>query len=93
MNGASNTPRLVIAGLAGDSGKSLVSMALLRVLRGAGIDVRAFKKGPDYIDAAWLSWAAALPARNLDSWMMGFDGVVRSFVKPRNRRWIQSDRG
>jgi cobyrinic acid a,c-diamide synthase len=42
--------------------------------------VRAFKKGPDYIDAAWLSWASAAPARNLDSWMMGFDGAVRSFA-------------
>jgi len=29
----SNAPRLVIAGLAGDSGKSVVSMALLRALR------------------------------------------------------------
>jgi len=80
MKGASNTPRLVIAGLAGDSGKSLVSMALLRVLHGAGLEVRAFKKGPDYIDAAWLSWACAAPARNLDSWMMGFEGVLRSFA-------------
>lgn len=80
MNGALNTPRIVIAGLAGDSGKSLVSMALLRALKGAGIEVRAFKKGPDYIDAAWLSWASASPARNLDSWLMGFDGVVCSFA-------------
>lgn len=80
MKGASNTPRLVIAGLAGDSGKSLVSMALLRVLSGAGVEVRAFKKGPDYIDAAWLSWASAAPARNLDSWMMGFEGMVCSFA-------------
>jgi cobyrinic acid a,c-diamide synthase len=80
MNGAPSIPRIVIAGLAGDSGKSIVSMALLRALRGAGTEVRAFKKGPDYIDAAWLSWASATPARNLDSWLMGFDGVVRSFA-------------
>jgi len=80
MTGAVSTPRIVIAGLAGDSGKSIVSMALLRALRGAGIEVRAFKKGPDYIDAAWLSWASANPARNLDSWLMGFDGAVRSFA-------------
>jgi cobyrinic acid a,c-diamide synthase len=80
MGGASNTPRIVIAGLAGDSGKSIVSMALLRALRGAGIDVRAFKKGPDYIDAAWLSWASAASARNLDSWLMGLDTALRSFA-------------
>ena len=57
MTGAASTPRIVIAGLAGDSGKSIVSMALLRAA-GTGFEVRAFKKGPDYIDAAWLSWAA-----------------------------------
>jgi cobyrinic acid a,c-diamide synthase len=79
MNAASHAPRLVIAGLAGDSGKSVVSMALLRALRQAGTEVRAFKKGPDYIDAAWLAWAAGGPARNLDSWLMGFSGAVQSF--------------
>jgi len=52
MSVVSNSPRLVIAGLAGDSGKSVVSMALLRALREAGTEVRAFKKGPDYIDTA-----------------------------------------
>jgi len=75
----SNAPRLVIAGLAGDSGKSVVSMALLRALREAGTEVRAFKKGPDYIDTAWLSWASGAPARNLDTWLMGFPGAVQSF--------------
>src|ERR1019366_462184 len=79
MNAASNAPRLVIAGLAGDSGKSVVSMALLRALREAGTEVRAFKKGPDYIDTAWLSWASGAPARNLDTWLMGFPGAVQSF--------------
>jgi cobyrinic acid a,c-diamide synthase len=79
MSAASNSPRLVIAGLAGDSGKSVVSMALLRALREAGTEVRAFKKGPDYIDTAWLSWASGEPARNLDTWLMGFPRAVQSF--------------
>ena len=79
MSAVSNAPRLVIAGLAGDSGKSVVSMALLRALREAGTAVRAFKKGPDYIDAAWLAWASGEPARNLDTWLMGFPTAVESF--------------
>ncbi len=46
-----------------------------------GLEVRSFKKGPDYIDAAWLSWAARRPARNLDSFLMGFAGCLSSFVR------------
>ncbi|MDR3776721.1 MAG: cobyrinate a,c-diamide synthase [Terracidiphilus sp.] len=74
-----NSPRLVVAGLAGDSGKSIVSLAILQRLRQDGIAVRGFKKGPDYVDAAWLSWASGSPARNLDSWLMGFDIAALSF--------------
>jgi cobyrinic acid a,c-diamide synthase len=71
--------RLVIAGLAGESGKTLVSLAALAEARARGREVRAFKKGPDYIDAAWLSLAAGVPARNLDTWLMGFDGAAALF--------------
>lgn len=74
-----NSPRLVVAGLAGDSGKSIVSLAILHRLRQDGCAARAFKKGPDYVDAAWLSWASGSPARNLDSWLMGFDIAALSF--------------
>ncbi|MFP5266504.1 MAG: cobyrinate a,c-diamide synthase [Acidobacteriota bacterium] len=73
--------RLVIAGLAGDSGKSIVSLAILRRLSSSGSSVHAFKKGPDYIDSAWLSWASQHPARNLDTWMMGFDRAALSFQR------------
>jgi cobyrinic acid a,c-diamide synthase len=76
-----NAPRLVVAGLAGDSGKTLVSMAILHRLRKEGLAARAFKKGPDYIDTAWLSWATGQPARNLDSWLMGFDRAAQSFQR------------
>ena len=63
-------PRLVLAGLAGDSGKSLVSLGLIRTLRQRGLKVSPFKKGPDFIDAAWLGTAAGAPCRNLDTFMM-----------------------
>jgi cobyrinic acid a,c-diamide synthase len=53
---------------------------LLLLLRRAGVGVRAFKKGPDYIDPSWLSWAAANPARNLDTLLMGMSGVRSSFA-------------
>lgn len=73
-------PRLLIAGLSGDSGKTIVSIGLLLSLRRAGIEVRAFKKGPDYIDAAWLAWASGSPARNLDTHLMGPEIVAARFL-------------
>jgi cobyrinic acid a,c-diamide synthase len=72
--------RLVVAGLSGGSGKTLVSLGLLLSAQRRGVMVSAFKKGPDYIDAGWLSWAAGRPAHNLDTFLMGYDGVVASFA-------------
>lgn len=74
-------PRLLVAGLSGDSGKTVVSLGLLLLLRRAGIEVRAFKKGPDYIDPSWLAWASAHRARNLDTFLMGAETVHASFFQ------------
>jgi cobyrinic acid a,c-diamide synthase len=73
-------PRLVVAGLSGESGKTLVSLALLLEAGRRDLAVRAFKKGPDYIDAAWLEWASGKPARNLDTYLMGFERAACSFA-------------
>jgi cobyrinic acid a,c-diamide synthase len=74
-------PRLLIAGMSGGSGKTLVALGLLLSLRRAGVPVRAFKKGPDYIDAAWLRWASGQVARNLDTFLMGPERVFSSFFQ------------
>jgi len=75
------SPRLVIAALRGGAGKTTVSAALAVALRKKGISVIPFKKGPDYIDAAWLSLAASGPCYNLDTFLMGPEQVVRSFSR------------
>ena len=74
-------PRVAVAGLSGDSGKTLVALALLLGARARGLDVQAFKKGPDYIDAAWLTWASGAPARNLDTFLAGADAAARRFSR------------
>ena len=74
-------PRLVIAGTGGDSGKTLVSLGLCLAWRDEGVPVVAFKKGPDYIDAAWLAWASDGPVRNLDTYLMGGEAVSRAFAE------------
>ncbi|MFH1267198.1 MAG: cobyrinate a,c-diamide synthase [Planctomycetota bacterium] len=73
-------PRILIAGLRGGGGKTLISLGLLAAWRKQGHRVAPFKKGPDYIDAAWLSMAADRPCRNLDLFLMSRPTIVRSFV-------------
>ena len=75
----SSIPRLIIAGLSGDSGKTIVSLCLLAMLRRRGIRIAVFKKGPDYIDAAWLSRLAGTRCRNLDTWMVEPEDVAARF--------------
>jgi len=76
-----NYSRIVISGLSGDSGKTVVSCGLLACFIHRGLQVASFKKGPDYIDSAWLSFISSKPARNLDTYLMGFPAVKSSFVK------------
>lgn len=74
-------PRVVVAGLSGDAGKTLVSLGLTRALRARGLRVAAFKKGPDFIDAAWLGIAAGRPGRNLDTFLMPREAILRSLAR------------
>ncbi len=76
-----SNPRIVISGLSGDSGKTVVSCGLTTCFKDRGLGVSCFKKGPDYIDSAWLTFASGKPARNLDTYLMGFPTVKYSFVK------------
>ncbi len=73
-------PRLMFAGLSGDSGKTIVSLSTLAALRRRGLTTAVFKKGPDYIDAAWLSSVAGRVCRNLDTYMVPEATVRSSFV-------------
>src|SRR3990172_8175450 len=71
-------PRVLIAGLAGDTGKSLVSLGLSVALRRKGLRIAPFKKGPDFIDAAWLGEAAGTAGRNLDTFLMPAEAILSS---------------
>ena len=75
-----NVPRLVIAGLKGGSGKTTLSLGLIRALKRKGLKVVPFKKGPDYIDAGWLAGAAEHPCYNLDPFLVGSDRLLSSFI-------------
>lgn len=74
-------PRIVIAGLRGGSGKTVVSLGLVAALRGRGLSVVPFKKGPDYIDAGWLAAASGRPCYNLDPFLIGSERLLQSFIR------------
>ena len=80
MQAEISVPRgLVVAGLGGGSGKSVVAVGLVAVMRSAGYRVTPFKKGPDYIDAGWLSLAASSSCYNLDPFLMSEEAMLKSF--------------
>ncbi len=72
--------RVLVGAVQGRSGKTTVTLGLLRALRDRGLAVQAFKKGPDYIDASWMTFASGRPCRNLDLFMMGEKGVREVFL-------------
>lgn len=89
-------PRIVFSSLRGGAGKTTISVAVVAALQKRGIDIIPFKKGPDYIDAAWLALAASKPCYNLDSFLMRPEQVARSFSRRRTAgSWavIEGNRG
>ena len=75
-----NPPRIIIAALKGGSGKTILSLGLTSAWRGMGHRVAAFKKGPDFIDSGWLSFAAGRPCYNLDPFLMNPEQIVNSLL-------------
>jgi cobyrinic acid a,c-diamide synthase len=61
---------LMIAAPRSGSGKTTVTLGLLRAFRRRGVDVVGLKSGPDYIDPAFHAAASGREGVNLDSWAM-----------------------
>ena len=73
-------PRVVFSALRGNSGKTLLTVGVGACLTLRGKALSPFKKGPDYIDAAWLEMATGHPCYNLDLFLMGKEGLLSSFT-------------
>ena len=63
-------PGLIIAAPSSGSGKTTITLSLLRVLKRHGIRVSSLKVGPDYIDPAFHAAASSRTCLNLDLWAM-----------------------
>jgi len=68
--GTSLARGLVIAAPRSGSGKTMLTLGLMRCFRNAGLTVAGAKCGPDYIDTAFHAAATGKQSFNLDSWAM-----------------------
>ena len=61
---------LIIAAPSSGSGKTVLTLGLLRYLSIIGKSITSAKAGPDYIDPAYHTAATGMPCYNLDLWAM-----------------------
>ncbi|WP_406720798.1 cobyrinate a,c-diamide synthase [Thioclava litoralis] len=61
---------LIVSATGSGTGKTTLTLGLLRAFRRAGVVVRPFKAGPDYIDPGFHHAASGMASANLDSWAM-----------------------
>lgn len=73
-------PRVLICAPGSGSGKTLVTCALMRIFQKREYGVAAFKCGPDYIDPMFHKKVLGVPSRNLDLFMAGEKGVLKSLA-------------
>ena len=74
-----NIPRVIVAGLYGEGGKTTVTSGLIGALKKKGLKVQPFKVGPDYIDGGYHTAVANRPSRHLDPWLTSSQAVLEIF--------------
>jgi len=74
-------PQFLIAAPSSNSGKTTLTLALLRLLADRGRKVQPFKCGPDYLDPIHHTRAAGRPSVNLDLFMMSPTHVQALFAR------------
>lgn len=60
----------LLAGTNSGSGKTTMTLGILKALCRRGLNVQPFKVGPDYIDTAWHSRVCQVASHNLDPFML-----------------------
>ncbi len=76
-----NLPRIIIAGTHSGVGKTTLTLGIILALKKRGLNVQAFKVGPDYIDPAYHSEASGKLCGNLDSRLLSKNTVIELFKR------------
>ena len=75
--------RLMISAMGSGSGKTVLTCGLLAALKRRGIACEAFKCGPDYIDPMFHTRVSGVPCRNLDLFLQGRKGLLKTLKAQR----------
>lgn len=75
--------RIMISAMQSNGGKTTLTCALLALLKKRGMAAEAFKCGPDYIDPMFHSRVLGVPSRNLDLFLQGETGVLKTLGSAR----------
>ena len=78
MSGAAGA---IIAAPSSGSGKTTITLGLLRHFARSTVAVSSFKVGPDYIDPGFHAAASGRPCLNIDSWAMRAETVSSLFAQ------------
>lgn len=71
----------LISATASSSGKTSITLGLLRAIKNRGKVVQAFKCGPDYLDSKYYEIASDRTAVNLDTFMASQEHVINLYKK------------
>jgi cobyrinic acid a,c-diamide synthase len=76
------TKGIIISAPSSASGKTTITLGLLRALKRSGMDITSAKSGPDYIDPRFHAAASGSECVNLDAWAMSNDRIRALAASP-----------
>ncbi len=89
----SRIPGFLIAAPKSNSGKTLLTCAILKALKKRGREVTAFKCGPDFIDPMFHQRVLGIPSKNLDTFFTERDITRALFAEGASKGEISIGEG